>query len=144
MKKLWMPIAIGALLAGGVFAQDRDRDDDRYRYEDRYHQGQRDDAFWKNRLFNRIRVDLDHVQAVSPKISWDQYKLADAKRDLNDLQSKLEAGRYDQPELDRTVNSLSRLVNDSNLAPRDRDMLNDDLNRLKEFRAHHDNYGARG
>jgi RNA polymerase-interacting CarD/CdnL/TRCF family regulator len=61
--------------------------------------------------------------------------LARTKRELNELQSKLDSGGYDQPELDRVINGLERMVNDSNLSGRDRDMLNDDLNRMREFRA---------
>jgi hypothetical protein len=32
------------------------------------------------------------------------------------------------------------VVNDNRLAPRDRDILNDDLNRLQDFRAHARDY----
>jgi hypothetical protein len=33
-------------------------------------------------------------------------------------------------------------VNDNRLAPRDRDVLNDDVNRLQDFRAHVRDYGV--
>jgi len=144
-------IALGGLaacflMAGNISAQSRDRDrvnDDEYRYEDRYHQAPRNDNWWRGRVFQRIRTDLDHIQAVTPRFSPDQYKLARTKEELNELQTKLEQGRYDQPELDRVIGGLSRLANDSNLAERDRQMLSDDLNKMWQFREHHDDYGAR-
>jgi len=62
------------------------------------------------------------------------------KKDLNDLQSKMESNRYDQPALERTIMAVEKVANDNNLSPRDRTMLQDDLRRLREFREHHDGY----
>ncbi len=62
---------------------------------------------------------------------------------MNDLQSKLESRRYDQPELDPTINALEKVVADNNIGDRDREMLQDDLRRLRDFREHHDGYEAR-
>jgi hypothetical protein len=38
---------------------------------------------------------------------------------------------------------LQGVVDSNRLAPRDRDILADDLRRLGDFRARHENYGAR-
>jgi hypothetical protein len=91
-------------------------------------------------LFARIREDLDHVQAVTFPFGSDQYRLAQAKQQLDQLQEMLARGRYDRRELDDVVNALRKVVNDNRLAPRDRDILNDDLNRLQDFRAHARDY----
>jgi hypothetical protein len=93
-------------------------------------------------LFARIREDLDHVQAVTFPFGNDQYRLARAKQQLDQLQEMLARGRYDRRELDDVVNALRKVVNDNRLAPRDRDILNDDLNRLQDFRAHVRDYGV--
>ena len=103
----------------------------------------RDENFWRGRLFQRVREDLDRIQQATPKLSADQYRLVETKHDLNDLQSKLESRRYDQPELDRTINAVERVLTDNNLSPRDREMLQEDLRRLRDFREHHDGYEAR-
>ena len=144
----------GLLVLGtSAFAQDRDRDRDRYdrdsrspdwsQQEQRYHENGRDDSWWRGRMFQRVREDLDHVQAVTFPFSADQYRVSRTKQELNELQGKLEAGRYDQPELDRTIQGLERVLSNNNLSARDRDMLQDDLRRLRDFRANHDAYGAR-
>src|ERR1700733_792270 len=85
-----------------VFAQDRG--------DDRFYQN-RDEGYWRGHVFQRVREDLDHIQQVTPKISVDEYRLVETKRDLNDMQSKFASGRYDEPALDRTIAALERVVN---------------------------------
>lgn len=116
------------LLAGSVFAQ---RDEPR------------DENFWRGHLFQRVREDLDRIQQSTPKLSVDQYRLVATKHDLDELQNKLEAKRYDQPELDKTISAVERVMMDNNLSARDHDLLREDLRRLRDFREHHDGYEAR-
>jgi hypothetical protein len=126
-------------MAVTAYAQDRDRDD-RYRDEDRYHGEARSDSWWQGRLFQRVRVDLDHVQAASPRFRGDQYRLDKVREELNELQTKYAARGYDQPELDDVISALQRVVSDNQLTERDHEMLGDDLTRLREFREHHEGY----
>ena len=121
------------LFAVSAGAQDRDRDD---RYE---HQA-RDEGWWRGRLFERVREDLDHVQAVTPTFSADQYRLVKVKEELNELQRKYEARGYDSSEMEDVVAAMQRVVSDNHLSGRERDMLNDDLSRLRAFQEHHDGY----
>ena len=65
------------------------------------------------------------------------------KQQLDELQSKLSQGFYDARELNDVVVSLQRVVDSNRLAPRDRDILAEDLRRLDDFRVRHENYGAR-
>ena len=111
-----------------------------YAQNDPYYQTNRDEGWWRGHLFERVRADLDHIQQVTPKISGDEYRLVVTKKDLNDLQSKMESNHYDQPALERTIMAVEKVANDNNLSPRDRTMLQDDLRRLREFREHHDGY----
>jgi hypothetical protein len=133
------------------YRDDRDRGDsgdrDRaYRDDDVYHRD-RDDRFrgddMRRRFFERIREDLDHVQSGAFPFGADQYRLARTRQELDELQSKLAAGRYDQRELDEVIGALGQVVRDNRLSRGDRDVLNDDLNRLRDFRARHNDYGAR-
>ena len=133
------------------YRDDRDRGDrgdrDRaYRDDDAYHRD-RDDRFrgedWRQRFFERIREDLDHVQSGAFPFGADQYRLARTRQELDELQGKLAAGRYDQRELDEVIGALGQVVRDNRLSRGDRDVLNDDLNRLRDFRARHNDYGAR-
>ena len=49
---------------------------------------------------------------------------------------------YDERELDETSAALQAVVEGNRLDPRDRAMLTDDLNRMRDFRTRHDEYGA--
>jgi hypothetical protein len=44
---------------------------------------------------------------------------------------------YDERQLDLVIGSMSRVVSDNHMSPRDRDILNDDISRLKDYREHH-------
>jgi hypothetical protein len=94
-------------------------------------------------FFARIREDLDHATSGAFPFNGDRARLQRTQMDLDELQQKLARGYYDERELDRTMASLQAVVQGNRLAPRDRDMLTDDLNRMRDFRARHDQYGAR-
>lgn len=100
----------------------------------------RDENFWRGHLFQRVREDLDRIQQSTPKLSADEYRLVATKHDLDELQGKMDSHRYDEPELDRTIAAVERVANDNTLNPRDREMLREDLRRLREFKEHHDGY----
>jgi hypothetical protein len=134
------------LLACGLtfgVAQDRDHDRDR---DDSYYQ-QRDSYFhdqnWRARLFERVRDDVDRVQASTFPVSKDEFRLVRTKQELNELQDKMAAGRYDGHEVDDVIGTLQRVVDSNKLSPRDRDMLADDLGRIRQYRDHHDEWGNR-
>ena len=116
------------------------RDEDGYhRDRDEWYRGQN----WRGQLFERVRQDLDHVQLATFPSGGDQFRLANTRQELDELQSKLAAGRYDERELDDVIRALQRVVQDNRMPARDRDVLADDLDRLRDFRARHDSYGAR-
>ena len=141
MRRLLLRSIMGSgLLLLGLTAYSQDRDRDRDRDEDRYHRTQRGEDWWRGRMFERVRGDLDHVQSVTFPFSPDQYRLNRVKQELNELQAKLAENRYDQPELDDVISAMQRVVSDNHLSGRDRDLLNDDLSRLRAFREHHDGY----
>ncbi len=142
MKHALLRAMAGAgLLLFGItagMAQDRDRgrEDGWYRSRDTFYRGHE----WRAHLFQRVREDLDRVQAATFPGGRDDFRIATTKQELNELQDKYAAGRYDQPELDDVIAALQRVVASNRLSPRDRDMLNDDLNRLRDYREHHDDW----
>ena len=103
----------------------------------------RDENYWRGHVFQRVREDIDRIQQATPRLSADQYRLVATKHDLDELQSKMDSHRYDQPELDRTIGAVEKVMADNNLSPRDRESLQEDLRRLRDFREHHDGYDAR-
>ena len=124
----------------------RDDRDRAYRDDDAFHRD-RDERFrgneWRQHFFERIREDLEHVQSKAFPFGADQYRLVRTRQELDELQDKLAAGRYDERELDEVIAAMDQVVRDNRLSRMDRDALSDDLSRLREFRARHNDYGAR-
>ncbi len=138
------------------FGRDRDRDrgdrdrfgrDDRDRGDDDRLYRERDEFFrggdWRQRIFERVRIDVEHVRSHTFPFGGDQYRLASTIQELNEMQDKLSRGFYDRRELDDVIGALARVVRDNRLSRRDGDILNDDLNRLRDFRARYRDYGVR-
>jgi len=94
-------------------------------------------------FFQNIREDLDRATSDASRFGRDRYRLMETRQQLDELQSKLARGFFDERQLNEVVVSLRRIVDSNRLAPRDRDILAEDLRRLDDFRVRHDNYGAR-
>ncbi len=123
-----------SLGAAQAVAQDRD-DDAWHRSREDFYAGNS----WRMHMFERIRVDLDHVQDVAFE-RRDEDRIVRTKAKISELQDKLAAGRYDRQELDDVIASLQTVVDDNRLSSGDRDMLNDDLDRVRDYRDHHENW----
>jgi hypothetical protein len=135
-------VGTGLLLSGlttaAVVAQDRDRDrDDSYysRREAFFH-----DEHWRARLFQRVRDDLNEVQSSTFPVSRDELRIVRTKEELGQLQEKLADHRYDAGQLDEVIAGVQRVIDSNRLSNRDRDMLSDDVARMREYRDHHDNW----
>jgi hypothetical protein len=111
-----------------------------------YHR-ERDQRFdgndWRARFFQHIREDLDHVESNTFPFGGDQARLSRTKFELDELQDKLARGVYDEQELDEAIGALQVVVSSNRLGPRDRQILSDDLARMRDFRIRHDQFGAR-
>jgi hypothetical protein len=95
---------------------------------------------WRGRVFEHVRVDLDHIGSAVWASGKERNRLQRTKQELAELQAKLEHGRYDEGELNDVIDSMKKSANDDRLSPRDRDVLGDDLNRLRDYREHHDRW----
>ncbi len=115
-------------------AQDRPRDDDSYHSDRdaRFH-----DEHWRGHLFEDVRQDVEHVRATTWPSGGDNYRLDNTIAALNQLQGKLADRVYDERDLTDVIGVLTRVVSDNRMRPRDRDILSDDLNRLRDYRDHH-------
>jgi hypothetical protein len=116
-----------------------DRDGGYFQEREHFFQGEG----WRHNLFQRVREDVEHVEHSTLPFTGDRARLARTITELNELQGKLSQGRYDESQLGDVMGALRAVVDENRLAPRDRDALTDDLNRLREFRERHDEYGAR-
>lgn len=139
-KNTLLKSAMGACIllismAGLKAVQQYPDQDDWHHDRDSYYRGEG----WRMHLFARVRQDLDHVQSAAFS-GGDEFRIARTKEDLNELQRNLEAGRYEEHRLDETIASLRTIMADNRLTPRDRDMLSEDLNHLREYREHHEHW----
>ena len=125
-------VAAFLILSGTAFAQPPDwyaHREERFRGEE-----------WRTHMFAEIREDLDHVQATTFG-GRDEFRLVRTKQELNGLQNDLAAHRYSEAKLDGVIATMQRVVADNRMSPRERETLNDDLRRLREYREHHENWG---
>lgn len=121
-----------SLSAGWAAAQNHD---DWYHNRDEFYRGND----WHMHLFDRVREDLDHAETDSFKGS-DRGRIDHTKKELAEMQGKLAARKFDQGELNDVVGSLRDVVKDNRLSAPDRDMLNDDLGRLRDYRERHETW----
>jgi uncharacterized protein YfkK (UPF0435 family) len=95
---------------------------------------------WRGHLFEHVRVDLEHLPSEMFAAPREKQRLENTKRELSDLQGKLERNFYDDRELKDVLDSMVKTSNDQRLSPQDRTVVADDLNRLRDYRAHHNNW----
>lgn len=138
MKSLLFSSMAGAgflLFSLTAVAQDRLGQDQIYHSDrDTYFHGDH----WRARVFERVREDVEHVRSTAwPSGGGDEYRLDKTISQLNDLQGKLANHDYDERELDDVIASLGRVASFNRMPSRDRDILIDDVARLREYREHH-------
>jgi hypothetical protein len=95
---------------------------------------------YPDRLFWQVRDDLNRVEASSFPFGHDRKRLDHTRHELNELQEKFDRGRPDRGELNDVIGALTNVVADNRMRPRDRDLLNQDLHRLYEFRDRHERW----
>jgi hypothetical protein len=107
--------------------------------QDWYHD--RDERFrgdqWRSRVFLEIRTDLDHIWSAKHAADKERKRLERTKEELTELQAKLDHGEWDNGHVNDVVDSLRKSANDERLSERDRAVLNDDVNRLKDYQREH-------
>ena len=126
MKKLLTAGVIMMALALSASAQDW-----YHEREDRF----RGDA-WRPHIFTHVRTDLDHVWSgrASDK---ERARLQRTEEELTKMQADLDQGRWDNGMLNDVIDSVRKSSDDDRLPQRDRDVLADDVRRLKEFQDQH-------
>ena len=109
--------------------------------QDWYHE--REERFrgeqWRAHVFMHVRSDLEHVWSgrASDK---ERKRIERTEEELTKMQADLDQGRFDNGILNDVIDSIRKSSNDDRLAPRDRNILADDLVRLKDYQEHHDHW----
>jgi hypothetical protein len=126
MSRFFTTSVILMALALSALAQDWYRDrEERFRGEE-----------WRPRLFDHVRNDLEHVWS-GRAADRERARLERTKEELRKMQADLDRGRWDNGLLNDVIDSIRKSSNDDRLPRRDREILADDVNRLKEFQDQH-------
>ena len=123
------------LLIVAVFAMSASAQD-WYHDRDARYQGEQ----WHAQVFTQVRSDLDHVWSARGASEKENTRLDRTKEELTELQAKLDQGRFDNGTLNDVIDSIHKSANDNRLAPRDRAVLSDDLERLKDYQNNHNHW----
>lgn len=91
---------------------------------------------WRPHLFLYVRNDLEHVWS-GQAADREKARLQKTEEELTKMQADLDHNRWDNGILNDVIDSVAKSANDQRLAPRDRDILADDLKRLHEFQDQH-------
>jgi len=110
--------------------------------QDWYHEreGRYQGEHWRAHIFVHIRTDLDHVWSAVRASDKERRRLERTKEELTKMQADLDQGRFDNGLLNDVIDSLRKSSHDDRLVPRDRDVLADDLIRLKDYQDHHNHW----
>jgi len=87
-------------------------------------------------LFQYVRTDLEHVWS-GRAADRERQRLQKTEEELTKMQADLDHGRWDNGVLNDVIDSIRKSANDERFSQRDRDVLADDVNRLKEFQDQH-------
>jgi hypothetical protein len=119
-----------AALVVSAFGQDWYHErEERYRGEE-----------WRRHVFMNVRSDLDHVWSAFHASDKERERLERTKNELTKMQEDLDHGRWDNGILNDTIDSIRKSSNDERLSPRDRQVLADDVVRLKDYQDHHNQW----
>jgi len=118
---------VGLFLASSAGAQDWYHDRDaRFRGDQ-----------WRAHVFAEVRTDLDHIWSERHAADKERERIDRTKQELTDLQAKLDHGVWDNGRVNDVIDSLRKSANDNRLSERDRAVLSDDVNRLKDLQDEH-------
>jgi opacity protein-like surface antigen len=126
MKRFLTAAAIIVALAMSAFAQDWYHErEERFRGEQ-----------WRAHVFMHVKTDLEHVWSgrASDK---ERTRIEKTEQELTKMQADLDQGRWDNGILNDVIDSIRKSANDDRLPQRDREVLADDLVRLKDFQDRH-------
>lgn len=130
MRRIFKTALVTAALAVTVMAQDWYHErQDRYRGEE-----------WRTHVFDQVRTDLEHVWSSYHAAQREQMRLNKTEEELTKMQADLNQGRFDNGLLNDVIDSLRKSSNDERLSQRDREVLADDLIRLKDYQNNHNHW----
>ncbi|MGA2181992.1 MAG: hypothetical protein ABSH47_03110 [Bryobacteraceae bacterium] len=92
---------------------------------------------WGREPLDRVRADLNRAERHLDYLPREEMRrFRHIREAINHFQSDWEQGHYDGRALDEAIGGLNGLVERSRLHERDRDILADDVHRMRELREH--------
>ena len=103
------------------------------RYERRCDQP--NEGRYRREPLDEVRADLDRASRDMHYLSRSEMnRFNKVRHEIGEFQHKWERGKFDRRQLDDVIRSLDQVVNRNRLHPRDRDLLLNDIARLRGFR----------
>jgi hypothetical protein len=94
------------------------------------------DYGWGREPLDRVRADLDRAARDVRYLSGGDFRRFEhARQEIREFQEKWNRGKFDHHELDDVIGSLQSVVRSNRIRPRDREILMNDLERLREIRS---------
>ena len=126
-----LTLMMGAMLLGGVAANAQYRSDG---------PGYRDGYAREGNVIGRVMGDVDLAARNSYFDRREQQRLWHAREDLQRFDERWRRGQWDQGRLDSAISNLSRVADNGRGDFRERRMLLNDANLLREFRSNRGRY----
>jgi hypothetical protein len=87
----------------------------------------------QDRVFDRVRTDLDRIHADASPLSADRERVMVAIEQVNQCQRAVAAGEYDRRMFYQTVSSIQRVMDLNRLSDQVRSYLGDDLRAMNRL-----------
>jgi Skp family chaperone for outer membrane proteins len=87
-------------------------------------------------LCQTVQNDLQHATHYTRLKGKERERVDNALRSLSEFDQKFSRGDFDKGKLDQAIEDLKNVVEHNPLSAEDRSILNEDLARLRDFRAH--------
>jgi hypothetical protein len=88
-------------------------------------------------LVARVQNNLRHAERFTQPNGKEKERYFNAQHHLSQFDKELARGKFDKDKLDQAIDDLKNVVENNNLAPRNRDELSGDLRDLRELRRTH-------
>ena len=98
--------------------------------------GAQEGRYREERLCATVAADIQHSQGYVRAKGRERERADNALRHLSDFDSEYRRGHFDRGKLDQAIDDVKNLAENNPMSPEDRRMLMEDLQRLRDFRAH--------
>jgi hypothetical protein len=121
---------------GGGYRNDPYYGNDRYG-NDPYYRNDRYGGGYGNAssLVARVQNDIYRAASNSYTDNHERKHFENASQNLAKFNDRMRQGRFDSHSLDKSIDDLNHLVNANQVRPRDRRILADDMNALRQLRS---------